>query len=251
MRRKAQERLAELVREYMRKTGKSQKEVAREACVTLSVLKNAVTEGHNASDEKMRQIAKAVGADWDELMAEAEGDTPKEQTEVEQLRDKIEWQRERIDDLKKRNEYQKEQIEDHKEWAEKEHRKNIETFQKLQDALQENARLKRLLEQAEDGGQPGEKEQLREQVALLEKNARTVAAERDDMEQRWLMAEQEKDTAVKEMQHVMQERDDAVLELVLATQKEHERKARADAVELELLRLKAGLYDKMMAERED
>lgn len=182
MRRKAKERLAELVRDYMRKTGKSQKEVARQACVTLSVLKNAITEGNNASDEKMRQIAEAVGADWDVLLAEAAGDMPEEQTEVEQLR---------------------------------------------------------------------------EQVELLEKNAR-------DMEQRWLQVEKEEDEAAKEAQRareecdeavkqmylVMKERDDVTAALERASVAVQGHKARADAMELELLRLKAGLYDRMMAERE-
>ena len=189
MRRKAKERLAELVRDYMRKTGKSQKEVARQACVTLSVLQNAITEGNNASDEKMRQIAKAVGADWDVLMAEATEDMPEEQKEVEQLR---------------------------------------------------------------------------EQVEVLGKHARVIASERDDMEQRWLQAEKEKDEAAKEAQHAtaeceeavkqmcraMKERDDAIAALERANVAVQEHKARADAMELELLRLKAGLYDQKMAGRE-
>lgn len=203
MRRKAQKMLAELVREHMRKTGKNQKEVAREACVTLSVLKNAITEGHNASEEKMRQIAEAVGADWDVLLAEAGGDTPEEQVEVEQLR---------------------------------------------------------------------------EQVALLEKTAKGIAeerdaetekrsaaeAEREDMKQRWLQAEKEKDEAAKEAQRAREECDEAVKQMYLVMKECEDttaaleranvavqgHKARADAMELELLRLKAGLYDQMVAERE-
>jgi transcriptional regulator with XRE-family HTH domain len=204
MRRKAQERLAELVREYMRKTGKSQKEVARDACVTLSVLKNAITEGHNASDEKMRQIAEAVGADWDALMAEAAGEAKAEM---------------RV--------------------------KDAEIVAKINEPAVRGQKLE-------------------EQVALLEKNARAMAAERDDMEQRWLQAEQEKDAAAKEAQRareecdeavrqmcqVMKERDDATAALERANEAVQRNKARADAMELDLLRLKAGLYDRMMAERE-
>lgn len=188
--------------DHLRKTGETQKEFARKACVTLSVLKNVLNGGY-ASEEKLRQICEAAGLDYDR-MDKSEGE-PKAELRVTGA------------DI-------------------------VATINKPAVRVQE----------------------LEQQVALLEKNARAMAAEREDMEQRWLQTEKEKDTAakeaqraveecdeaVKQMYRVMKERDDAIDALERAKVAVQEHKARADAMELELYKLKAGLYDQMMAERE-
>lgn len=77
------ERLAEAVRDGLKRTGLSQKELARKSGTSAGQLCNALNGVSNMSPTKWEMCLEALGLDYHQLMAEAETRPPVQQETVE------------------------------------------------------------------------------------------------------------------------------------------------------------------------